>query len=218
MAKNKPTSFISEHTAEYFLVPAALQVFSETGEQVLPLYFWATREGSRISRECGSGEEEVRLVAVYPRRPKVIQPNQDHVYVKFNLSLFETAKFAQTLDVPVFAGVPLASSILDLSPKTLVAWFHLEPKEKPIRDEVVRVALHGKDEDTDSSSMVKRIGEEELLDLALNRSRTQDWDACLNQMKEVRRYVRVSNYGSRWPWFGGYKPFFIVIVENNSVN
>ena len=67
--QEQPVSFMSEHTVEYALVPKMIGILAPQFPRVIPIYFWATREGSRISRLCDvSGK--VRVIAVFPRRPQ----------------------------------------------------------------------------------------------------------------------------------------------------
>ena len=50
-----PTSFISEHTAEYYLLADLMPVLSKLFKTLIPFYFWSGREGSNISLECSEG-------------------------------------------------------------------------------------------------------------------------------------------------------------------
>ena len=109
----KPIGFMSEHTAEFYLVPALLRASSTHGVQAFPFYFWSTREGNRVGVESGIGQG-LRIAAIYPRRPKVRHAGDDRVLIKFNHSLFVAAREGEALGLPVLAGVPLVSSLFDL--------------------------------------------------------------------------------------------------------
>jgi hypothetical protein len=112
------TSFISEHSSEYILVSKLSGMMSPHFDKVIPLYFLSTREGSSVSRLCDPSQL-VRIISVYARRPKIVAPHQAHIQVKFNECLFEIAKLSYPLGIPTFAGVPLASSMMDFSMNTL---------------------------------------------------------------------------------------------------
>ena len=47
----KAISFMSENTAAYALVPDIVAHLSEHFTHVIPVYFWSTREGSRLGIE-----------------------------------------------------------------------------------------------------------------------------------------------------------------------
>ena len=46
--KEKYSSFISEHTAEYVLIPQLTDILKQKFEVVIPIYPWMTREGNNL--------------------------------------------------------------------------------------------------------------------------------------------------------------------------
>lgn len=83
------TSYLSEHTIEFYLVPRFRQVLAAHVKSTVALYFWASREGSTATRSVCSAER-VRLAAVYPRRPKLTADRKTTV-MKVNAELFRSA-------------------------------------------------------------------------------------------------------------------------------
>src|SRR5258708_36498321 len=125
------TSFISEHSAEYVLVARLSRILTQHFGKVVPMYFWATREGSAISRECNPSQM-VKVVSVFARRPKVSVPAQPFVRMRINQSILQTATLSASLDIPTFAGIPLVSSILDFGLDADCAWFELRGDEADV--------------------------------------------------------------------------------------
>jgi hypothetical protein len=118
------TAFISEHSAEYILVPRMVNILGQCFGKVIPLYFLSTREGSRIAYECDKSQP-IRVLNVFARRPKVSVPQQPRIEVKFNSSLFDKAGLAAEVGIPTLAGVPLVSSIMEFNMDARCAWFSL---------------------------------------------------------------------------------------------
>jgi len=202
-----PKSFISEHSAEYILVPKLVDMMEHYFSKVIPVYFWSTREGSAIARACRP-LEKVRIIRVFARRPKINVPNQESIEVKFNQSLFENTDLTTSLGIPTFAGVPLASSILDLSFNTECAWFELKEPEKDI---VYELSLDAKiiKKSSISSSIEGPIDEIQLIDKIATKSCPMEWHKALDNLRILRRIMR------RGFWFGagGYRPFYILFFD-----
>ncbi len=66
----KATSFISEHTAEFALVPALKLILQKKYDYVTPIFPWMARECSNISTIIHKGDK-FRVAGLYPRRPKI---------------------------------------------------------------------------------------------------------------------------------------------------
>ena len=105
----KPKAFICERTAEYFLVGRLLRMLSGVASKAVPFYFWAS-QGSPVSQDCECGDE-IRLVAVFARRPKIRRASRDRIVMKVNSQLIEAASVAARSGIPMFAAVPIVPSI-----------------------------------------------------------------------------------------------------------
>lgn len=201
-----PKSFISEHSAEYILVPKLVSLLEKHFSKVIPIYFWITREGSLIARAC-QPSQSVRIIRVFARRPKINIPNQKSIEVKFNESLFEHTEFVMSLGIPTFAGVPLASSILDLSSNTKCAWFELtEPEE----DIIYELSLNAEviQQSSVSSAIEGPLAELLLIDKIIDKAHPIEWNKALDSLKLLRSLV-----GGFWFGSSGYRPFYIMLFE-----
>ena len=118
------SSFISEHTAEFVLVPKLLYLLNESFAQVIPIYFWATREGNSFS-VSEIGDKRVKILSLYPRRPK-IYGYEKNLFLKVNYYLVHRNKYLQENGICNFFGVPIAKSLLELGLNTKCNWFYLE--------------------------------------------------------------------------------------------
>lgn len=202
------TSFISERSAEYIIVPKLVRIMEQRFSKVIPLSFWTTREGSNIARACRP-TQAVKIVRVFARRPKVTTPNQLSIEVKFNESIFETIELSVSLGIPTIAAVPLASSIIDLALDTDCAWFELVGMEK---DLVYNISLEGKilRQSTDSLAVIEVRNEQELIDIAFNKCQPVEWMTVIENLKLFRS---VSSRGSFWFGLGRYRPFYLLLFE-----
>lgn len=202
-----PKSFISEHSAEYVLVPKLIGILEKQFTKVIPIYFWTTREGSIISRAC-KPFYKVRIIRVFARRPKVNFPNQETIEVKFNESLFERVDVATSMGIPTFAGVPLISSILDLSLNNNCAWFKLN---KHNSDVIYELSLTAKimTRSFISSAVEGPIAENLLIDKIIESTVPMTWENALNTLKFLKSLTRDSL------WFGGgnYRPFYVLFFD-----
>jgi hypothetical protein len=121
--KNK-ASFLSEHTCEFLMVPRITQYLEQFYPIVIPIYYWGSREGISISR----GEMRIksfRVMAFYPRRPKVTAIDDADIEVKFNQHLFVRTNALIAAGIPVLAGVPLISNIYEARSNCECAWFRI---------------------------------------------------------------------------------------------
>jgi hypothetical protein len=202
------TSFISEHSSEYILVAKLAGIMGRHFEGVVPLYFLSTREGSSISRECNASQV-VKIINVFARRPKIAAPNQPHIEVKFNESLFKIAQLSSSLGIPTFAGVPLASSIMDLKLDTDCAWFELAGAD---RDVIYDLSLEGKVLLSSRKSVAVEgpLRESELVERILDGGRPVRWTEAVDVLRTIRRGNEP--YEKMWYRLGaGYHPFHLIL-------
>jgi hypothetical protein len=202
------TSFISEHSSEYILVAKLAGMMKPYFERVIPLFFLSTREGSSISRQCNPSQV-VKIISVFARRPKIMAPNQPHIEVKFNESLFEIAQLSSPLGISTFAGVPLASTVMDLSLQTECARFQLTGGAS---DVTYDVSLDGEIlPPTQKSPAVEGpLREIELVERVLLGGRPIRWAEAVENMRTIRRGKE--SYESMWYRLGGgYHPFHLIL-------
>lgn len=210
-----PSGFMSEHSAEYVLVPdLACQLQAQFG-RVVPFFFWARREGGRIAKESYSGS--VRLLAAYARRPKVDYPSDPVITVKFNDLLFERAWQLNRIGIPVLAGVPCVSSLAELRLGVQCAWFHIEPSHQQWEDSLARIPLA-----TPSQTELARpdtpirgpLHRDDVVQLAATRTHPMLWREALEHIRQVNRGDADGLFIRRWfgP-FAPYKPFYLALLD-----
>ncbi|MDP8239658.1 MAG: hypothetical protein P9X24_11265 [Candidatus Hatepunaea meridiana] len=177
------TSFISEHTAEYFLIPKLINALSREGRNVIPFYFWRSREGSNISQKCDRNQK-IRLLAMYPRRPKINVPMQDAVLVKFNEVIFNRAKYLQSNGIPTIAGVPLVSSLFNLSLDCPCAWFVISQNLKINQDYKLTITISSNSVvDEDSNLIIKPHYIEDIVEYYEENSLEMTWQKAIEILK-----------------------------------
>ena len=67
---NEAKSFISEHTAEYILIPKLKNILQRRFCIVTPIFPWATREGSNLSNQIHKSDR-IRVVGLFPATSQV---------------------------------------------------------------------------------------------------------------------------------------------------
>lgn len=211
------SSFINEHTAEYYLVPQICKMLSSSKYQAIPFYYWKTREGANMSKLSDQGNN-ARLIVVYARRPKVELPGQNEIIVKLNYSLFQTSVVFNEYDVPVFAGVPLASSIMELSLDTPCSWFYLNPKQIPDDDLIFSISKKRKFSDAEIEPYVKNINESNLFEIIFDKTATNTWVKWIETINIASWQIQEHNdsFNPFFQWFGIYKPFYVALFERKN--
>jgi hypothetical protein len=210
------TSFLSEHSAEFVLVPQLIRILSDSYEGITPFYFWAGREGSLISKCCDTGES-IRMVAVYARRPKISSYNDYEITVKFNAVLSEKAYEFSKVGIPVLAGVPRVTSIMDFRLEAKCSWFQILSDGEPADIEGIL--------NIDDESSIKipvnnfvrgPLSESAINSLMIQQCNQMKWVEAIDVIRTVRasrprNYLDYSSYLARM--FGGYKPFFLILRQ-----
>ncbi len=203
-------SFMSEHTVEYALVNSIVKHLSPEFPVIVPMYPWLTREGNSLAKECFR-DRRVRLVSVYPRRPKVSNPGDTNILVKFNSFILRKSFVARSVGMPVFAGVPLISDLVSYRIDAYCLWFSLYGDERDNRD--LEVFLSTSEEYTDKVGSLEAIrgpieGTAILEDIKAN-SNEDNWENWLDTIRFMRNQEeegRSSLYGPT------YKPFYLVLM------
>jgi len=210
-----PTSFICEHTAEFFLVPTLARLLSNEETDVVPLYFWKSREGSSMSRLC-TRETPVRVVAMFARRPKVDHPDDKRILVKLNDVIFERAYCLARLGVPTFAGVPRVSSITNLRRSGPCSWFCLRADGSSGTDVEFHLNVEsGRCETALPSTVEGPLEDPRVVELAYHEAAPMSWQNAIETMRgEPRSDGRYERTFYRW-WPDMYKPVYLMLVTKH---
>ncbi len=118
------TSYISEHSSEYYLVPALKKILQEQYSHVAPVFPWISRELSKIAKHLHK-YDQFHVLVMFPRRPKINIPDDGEIYVTINCELEDFNKAGKEKGVPVIAGCPKAVDIWDLANCKNYAWLDL---------------------------------------------------------------------------------------------
>jgi hypothetical protein len=201
MSNTRP-SFMSEHTTEFYLVPRFTTILNSRFSSVLPFFFWSTREGNATSRQTLI-PESARVCAVFPRRPKL--GNRGSVVMKVNGELFDFASELSRAGVPVFAGVPLVSSLIQLAQGFDCNWYCLIASQRTCDDREVEC-----DGGTNLIDGTLRgpLRQDEVVDIVEARSLTTTWQVMLETLRSIQKGEKLGGYHFR---FGPvYKPVYFM--------
>lgn len=201
-------SFLSEHTAEFILAPQAAEVFSRFAKAAVPIYYWSTREGSRVGRECAPNRH-VRVVSIFARRPKVTVPGQSVIVAKLNQELFTYSEEATERGIPTLAGIPLVSSLDQLTASCPSVWFRL--LDAPSNDMEIPLALNGERREGDDPTHIEGPSQlENLAAKAVSKATAYEWRDALDTLRELRRVGHPNGF---FHFLGGYKPFHVLLLQ-----
>jgi hypothetical protein len=190
-------SFLSEHTTEFCVVPQFTKILNETFASVVPFFFWSTREGNSTSRQAVV--DDVRVCALFPRRPKL--DDDGRILMKVNGEVFDAAGELAQNGIPSFAGVPLASSIVELARKVECRWFFLGENGRGHGDCEIDCNFPGSQD-----VRLRPVAIHEITFLE-NRSRRTTWHSAANMLKAVPTRQYQFRFGPV------YKPVYFIFWQ-----
>lgn len=215
-----PSSFMSEHTAEYVLVNNIVGRLSPTFPNIIPLFFWMTREGNNTAIASMHGLH-LRLVVCFARRPKVDWAAPNCLLMKINSELIDYRKACAPHNIPVLAGVPMIKSLSSLRLHSTCNWFDLASFDSVRREVYVEVDSNGASTLGNSGLRIATPLTNSDFEELIRRSPLMTWDHAVECLRHARRTVRdlsINSYGyAPFPFGGGYKPFLLLVVENDQL-
>jgi hypothetical protein len=113
------TSFMSEHTVEFYLVPRFRALLNTRYSRVLPFFYWKTREGGILSHQ-DDFPALVTACAMFPRRPKV---HGEQIEMTVNEDVYVMSEHLQKAGIPTFLGFPRVSSLSEFATDFECLWF-----------------------------------------------------------------------------------------------
>jgi hypothetical protein len=195
-------SFITEHTVEYYLVPRFLELLHQRYAHALPFYFWKSREGGALSRGTDF-PEALRACALFPRRPKIVGRE---IVMKVNEEVLEMSRILEENDVPVFLGIPLVRSMVDLANDFEILWFR--PGSYP----------HGGDlevlcpEDGESPVSGLQLYPDSLIHTSLEAISPRTWRAVLEGLSTAHsRKNKMEWIRHQYLYGTAYKPVYFLV-------
>lgn len=196
------TSFISEHSTEYALVPQFIKILMPVFSKVTPIYFWATREGSNMNKDSYK-RKLVRIVTLYARRPKIEEVNSKYILMTINPEIYNRVDYLENNGIPVFAGIPLVSSLVNFSILSRCAWIYLSSSTPHSEIKFTIDKFEG-------------IFEDEIIEIVRDRTIPMEWRQAVKIMKNNIYEVGNQNFYRSFgrSLFGErYKPVYFVIVD-----
>ena len=208
------TSFISEHSAEFILVPNFIKTLKENYSKIIPIYFWISREGSLISKMCDDNSL-IRTISLYPRRPKILNPKQGTIQIKFSKELFDFSIAHEELGIPVMAGVPGVSTILDLTIDSRCFWFKVTGAKNTSELEFNINIKNDNNKINPETGIIGPLNETQVLSIVKN-AKQFTWREVIDKIISIRHYCIERAYFSKHiiPFFGlgSYKPIYFLIL------
>ncbi|PNH93079.1 hypothetical protein [Vibrio diazotrophicus] len=182
------TSYISEHTAEYVLVPAMKAILEQKFSVVLPIFPWLTREFSNLAKST-HGLSSFRVLAMFPRRPKVF--NED-IFVTVNSELSAFNKLAVKHGITAIAGCPSARNLRELASCRECVWLHIDQYYEYV-------------ENVNKLGRI-RLSDKNIIEAVLN-STDHTMDSLEMFIRHTRDTLPVNFFGAR------YKPVYFLVCD-----
>ncbi|MDO9504251.1 hypothetical protein [Hydrogenophaga sp.] len=199
------TSFFSERTAEYSILPVVVSYLQRRFGAAVPMYYWASREGNSVAREVHDGRH-VRMLALFARRPKSVTKRT--MSGKLNAELFEFADRAERHGVPTVAGFPVVRDLFELGEDFQTFWFPLT--RSPAQEVFFQVDLT-RPNPTPMSQNGRPIRTVELCDLGdtVSSAAVLSWKAAMAAISDARTSPRM---GGAAFWGGSpYNPVYVLV-------
>lgn len=205
-------SYLCEHTAEFILVPRLKSILGSRFGLVIPIYFWKSREGNSLSLQIHK-DHVIRLLAMFPRRPKLMAPEDKMIWVKVNRALLEFSYAALRVGVPAIAGVPLARSFSELSEDREPIWIKLGNGSH--KDIIFEVDIFGRKIQSICSEghSLKMIEERDIPDLLEDKASRMSWPHAIDVISELRAENYRDDFFGKFFFIGGYKPVYFLVFE-----
>lgn len=206
--KGRGKSFISEHSAEYVLVPNLKNILQEKFGIVTPIFPWSTREGGTMARHLHEGER-FQVIGLYPRRPKLVSPSGSIITVKLNRQILLGAERGRELGIPIIAGCPLVKDFWELGSSPDCLWIKLDQGSNDnIGLEIEKLQpLHS----TNQVSSYIFQNREDLLVYLMERTISMNLDDAMLSFRDIKRASWESEFRGYFGLMSGYKPVYFLL-------
>ena len=209
------SSFFCERTAEYALVPVLQRALEDHFGSAVPIFYWKTREGNRVSSEIHKGHF-VQVLAMFARRPK-LTGRKNWVSGKINFELLEFANAARSVGIPTIAGFPAVASLHGLYSDPPIFWLPVEQSNGGDLEFITNIARSRPIPTDEEGRAIPILSIEEVIEELEENAKVLSWDDAMSHISELRleHYREDSHFG--FGWFGGYKPvYFLMPHDGNS--
>jgi hypothetical protein len=178
------------------------------------VYFWKTREGNSLSNKIHK-DEFVRVLAMFPRRPKLKSPTEKTIWAKINQKLFKFAQASFNAGIPAIGGLPIARSLLELWENREPIWISLandHPDDVIFEVDVInRNILSVQSE----GQKLNIITEDDIVNLVEEKAKPMTWSEAIDVISMLRTEQYRDNFPRRFLFYGGYKPVYFFIFNRS---
>jgi hypothetical protein len=205
-------SYLCEHTAEFALVPRLKSILGSRFGVVTPVYFWKSREGNSLSWQIHKARV-LRVLAMFPRRPKFMAAEDKMIWIKVNRALLEFSRASLRMGMPAIAGVPLARSFSELSEDREPMWIKLSNGNP--EDIIFEVDIFGRKIQSThpEGHSLEVIAEQDIPNLLEDEASPMSWSEAIDVISELRAERYRDDFFSRFFFIGGYKPVYFLVFE-----
>lgn len=205
-------SFFCERTAEYALVSLLQRSLQSHFGSCVPIFYWKTREGNKVSEALHEGRL-IKVLAMFARRPKTTDRKEVRGG-KINQEVAEFAAIARVAGIPVIAGFPAVEFTLDLYSDPTIFWLPLDAsRDAELRFTVdlskPRLALI-----EDGGQPMRTMSLSEVARDIEKNAKVFQWDEAMQCIAELRQSHGGPEAYSPFAWFGGYKPVYFLMPQD----
>jgi hypothetical protein len=200
-------SFISEHSLEYIVVPSICKILRAKYKRIIPIYYWATREGNTLSSKLHSNLR-VWILSVFPRRPKIDSNHSDVIYGKLNNSILHFAEVAKSIGIPTIFCMPIVKSFLDISDDSKCLYLDVSKYNEGdihfrVNNNVDVISI-----DSEQKANLTILDSSAILKIQAG-GKMMNWDEANLNMNQLR------NVNDKYPhfWMSQYKPVYFILLE-----
>lgn len=212
MIEAKMTSFYSERTAEYSLIPNLMVALQTQFKHIAPIYYWRTREGNSLSR-LQLKFHKVKILAMFARRVK-IDKDKNFVYGKINDSILHFSHQAKNKGIPVIAGFIASTCLFENYNPNNHVWFDLNLPYN--LDDIIFSCelkhprnisvINGKNE-------LSEIQIQKIPNIVVSQGLSFYWQDAIEQIYELNNSMNPDGHAKYVMWRAGYKPVYFIIAE-----
>lgn len=199
------SSFFSEHTAEYTLVPKITDILRQKYKVVIPIYPWFTRESSNFSKSLHQ-TDKFKAIGFYARRPK-INIEEHKILVKINNEFKGGAKEALKFNIPMIAGSPLVRNLWELNNDPNCIWIKLSENTNDFYEIEYFDGLSPEYKIIQHNEVLN--SEDELLDFTSIYSKEMDFENLLYAIQSIK----LESTTVYFMGFGSYKPIYFLLRD-----
>lgn len=206
------TSFASERTLEYVLIPKIKDLLSHK-YRVVPIYPWKQYEGNNLGKSSFD-LRPIKVLAFFPRRPKVNHPFSNDIELKINNVLGITSTELDKHKIPCIAGAPLISNLDGLEENAPIVLFNIKGQE--FRDTYYVIDKNNsKVINKEGDDSIHLINKNSLLDI-VDAAPNIIWEKALEIIDTTKKKNNSISYNQ---FYGPrYKPIYFVLISSKDRN